>query len=37
MSTEDLQTIFDESVGSTKACFISKVQQKFPRLDKKDM
>ena len=37
MSTEDLKKIFDESIGSTKAYFISKVQQKYPRLDKKDI
>jgi len=34
---EDLKKIFDESIGSTKAYFISKVQQKYPRLDKKDI
>lgn len=27
--------IFDESVGGTKAYFISKVQQKYPNLNKK--
>ena len=37
MSSDDLKKIFDESIGSTKAYFISKVQQKFPRLDKKDI
>jgi hypothetical protein len=37
MSTYDLKKIFDESIGSTKAYFISKVQQKYPRLDKKDI
>jgi len=37
MSTEDLKKIFDESIGSTKAYFMSKVQQKYPRLDKKDI
>ena len=37
MSSEDLKKIFDESIGSTKAYFISKVQQKYPRLDKKDI
>ena len=37
MSTEDLKKIFDESIGSTKAYFINKVQQKYPRLDKKDI
>jgi hypothetical protein len=37
MSTDDLKKIFDESIGSTKAYFISKVQQKYPRLDKKDI
>ena len=37
MSSEDLKKIFDESIGSTKAYFINKVQQKFPRLDKKDI
>jgi hypothetical protein len=37
MSSEDLKKIFDESIGGTKAYFISKVQQKYPRLDKKDI
>ncbi len=37
MSSEDLKKIFDESIGSTKAYFISKVQQKHPILDKKDI
>ena len=37
MSSDDLKKIFDESIGSTKAYFISKVQQKYPRLDKKDI
>ena len=37
MATEDLKKIFDESIGGTKAYFISKVQQKYPRLDKKDI
>ena len=37
MSSEELKKIFDESIGSTKAYFISKVQQKYPRLDKKDI
>ena len=37
MSSEDLKKIFDESIGSTKEYFISKVQQKYPRLDKKDI
>jgi hypothetical protein len=37
MTTEDLKKIFDESVGSTKAYFINKVQQKYPKLDKKDI
>jgi hypothetical protein len=35
MSTEDFKKIFDESIGSTKAYFINKGQQKYPRLDKK--
>ena len=37
MSSEDLKKIFDESIVGTKAYFISKVQQKYPRLDKKDI
>ncbi len=37
MSSDDLKKIFDESIGSTKAYFVSKVQQKYPRLDKKDI
>jgi hypothetical protein len=37
MTTEDLKKIFDESIGGTKVYFISKVQQKYPRLDKKDI
>ncbi len=37
MSTDDLKKIFDESIGSTKSYFISKVQQKYPRLDKEDI
>ncbi len=37
MSSEDLKKIFDESIDSTKAYFITKVQQKYPRLDKKDI
>ena len=37
MATENLKKIFDESIGGTKAYFISKVQQKYPRLDKKDV
>ena len=37
MSSEDLKKIFDESIGGTKAYFISKVQQKYPKLDKKDI
>jgi hypothetical protein len=37
MATEDIKKIFDESIGGTKAYFISKVQQKYPRLDKKDI
>ena len=36
MATENLKKIFDESIGSTKAYFICEVQQKYPRLDKKD-
>ena len=37
MSSDDLKKIFDKSIGSTKAYFVSKVQQKYPRLDKKDI
>ncbi len=37
MSSDDLKKIFDESIGSTKTYFGRKVQQKFPRLDKKDI
>ena len=37
MSSDDLKKIFVESIGSTKAYFVSKVQQKYPRLDKKDI
>ena len=37
MTSEYLKKIFDESIGGTKAYFISKVQQKYPRLDKKDI
>ncbi len=37
MSTDDLKKIFDESIDSTKSYFISKVQRKYPRLDKKDI
>jgi hypothetical protein len=32
-----MTTEFDESVGSTKAYFINKVLQKYPKLDKKDI
>ncbi len=35
MSSDDLKKIFDESIDSTKAYFISKVQQKYPRLGKR--
>ncbi len=37
MSSDDLKKIFDEYIGSTKAYFVSKFQQKYPRLDKKDI
>ncbi len=37
VSSDDLKKIFDESIGSTKAYFVSKVQQKYPRLEKKDI
>jgi hypothetical protein len=37
MSPDDLKKIFDQSIGSTKAYFIIKVQQKYPRLDKKNI
>jgi hypothetical protein len=30
LDVKELKKIFDESVGGTKAYFISKVQQKYP-------
>ncbi len=36
LDVKELKKIFDESVGGTKAYFISKVQQKYPNLNKKD-
>ena len=35
LDVKELKKIFDESVGGTKAYFISKVQQKYPNLNKK--
>ena len=35
IDVKELKKIFDESVGGTKAYFISKVQQKYPNLNKK--
>ena len=35
VDVKELKKIFDESVGGTKAYFISKVQQKYPNLNKK--
>ena len=34
-NVKEIKKIFDESVGGTKAYFISKVQQKYPNLNKK--
>jgi hypothetical protein len=35
LDVKELKKIFDESVGGSKAYFISKVQQKYPNLNKK--
>ena len=35
LDVKELKKIFDESVGGTKEYFISKVQQKYPNLNKK--
>jgi hypothetical protein len=34
LDVKELKKIFDESVGGTKAYLISKVQQKYPNLNK---
>jgi hypothetical protein len=35
LDVKELKKIFDESVGGSKAYFISKVQEKYPNLNKK--
>ena len=35
VKTEELKKIFDESIGGTKAYFISKVKQQYPNLNEK--
>ena len=37
LDVQELKKIFDESIGGTKAYFKSKVEQKYPNFNKKDL